>query len=176
MKPTLGDTQARPDYLIAGGSLVFGLFCLGGWYSTHQKLKSTQREVVAQKVKANRSMSLRKTYQEFFTLARSPIPNTDRGQELYDELARRGSLKGNLDIWEKDSPGLRQQIISSLAQGTIKPFGNEWKKDLELQDIYQRAVISGVIKEDAELRKMTAPLLKAGLITPVSSKGGSSGK
>ena len=45
MKRVLGDVQAKPDYLVVFLSLGFSLFCLGGWYSTHQKLSTVNKEL-----------------------------------------------------------------------------------------------------------------------------------
>ena len=95
-------------------------------------------------------------------------------KDLYNEGVRRGMWK-KMETWN-DDPNLRKKIISSIAQERITPVGGEWNEDKELQDLYTRAVLLGIINKDPELRKSYLRLLKAGIIRSVPNPSVADGK
>lgn len=148
MKRTLGDAQARPDYLIAGGSVAFGLFCLGGWYSTHQKLTTVSEELE----KTKKSLRLK-------VVGERLIANS-RAQELYESLLK-----------EKRN-GVKLPPSFEAAANKLKQVGAIHEPvDEETQAIYSELRRRGVFKQNPDAADAAQELIKRGVIHDAS--GGS---
>jgi hypothetical protein len=148
MKRTLGDVQARPDYLIAGLSVVFGIFCLGGWYSTHQKLAVVNQTVV----------TLQKSLR--FKVVSEKLIADPRAQELYESLLKD---RKNGKILSPDFDAAADEL---KRRGVIyEPI------DKELQGLYEEGRKRGFLKNDPEMQTLVTKAIKAGMIRDMS--GGS---